>query len=519
VRVAVIGAGPKGLFATERLLARRGTGPLEVVVFDPREPGTGAAYGRAQPDWLRLNVTSAIVDAGWRTGPCPSPAWLVGFDDWPGAAGSPGGFAPRHLVGRYLDWVWRGLQATAGDGATLAHRRRQVTALTPAGPAWSVHGERFDEVLLATGHADDWDGALRHRWRGPERLVPAVFPLTGLEGIAAGASVAVRGAALTFLDAALALTEGRGGRFTGDGPLQYRRSGAEPGVVWPTSRTGRWMEVKPEPGSALAALDRAAAVAAATAAVAAAESSQLALAEVGRLAGDLLVLVGASGSATAGGDGVAAVLSGAAGGDPTDGLRRSWEVATGRRVPSAAWAVGQAWRDLYPALTRRFGGVDAPEAFGAFAGVAATLERVAFGPPPGNAAKLLALIDAGLVDPAALTGAVVDEEGFQWRSGAGPAAAVVVDAVLPPPGVAHLPASLPGRLVAAGLIVRAPGRRGVAIDSDGTCLAPDGTRRRGLAALGRPTEDVTIGNDTLNRSLHDTADRWAARVTTTRTAR
>jgi diaminopimelate decarboxylase len=112
---------------------------------------------------------------------------------------------------------------------------------------------------------------------------------------------------------------------------------------------------------------------------------------------------------------------------------------------------------------------------------------------------------------------VVDEAGFRWRSGMGPPASVVVDAVLPPPGVAQLPSSLPGRLVAAGLLVPAPGRRGVAIDPDGTCLAVDGSRHRGLAALGRPTEDVTIGNDTLNRTCHDTADRWAARLTATRT--
>ena len=111
----------------------------------------------------------------------------------------------------------------------------------------------------------------------------------------------------------------------------------------------------------------------------------------------------------------------------------------------------------------------------------------------------------------------MDEAGFRWRAGLGPSADVVVDAVLPPPGVAQLPASLPGRLAAAQLVMSANQRRGVAIDPDGTCLAADGSRHHGLAALGRPTEDVTIGNDTLNRSMHDTADRWAARVTGTRT--
>ena len=282
MKVAVIGAGPKGLFAVERLLARRGVGPLEVVVFDPRAPGEGAAYGREQPDWLRLNVTSAVVDAGWRSGPYPSPNWLVSFDLWRGAG--TGSFAPRHLVGTYLDWVWRGLLATLPEGITLTHHRRLVTRVAQAGSTWEVDEERFGEVLLATGHAEDWPGALRHHWRGPERLVPHVFPLAGLDDIVPGEAVAVRGAALTFLDAALALTQGRGGTFTGDGPLRYHPEGIEPGVIWPTSRTGRWMEVKPEPGSLLATLDRSALVAAASASITTEESPHIALGQVERLA-------------------------------------------------------------------------------------------------------------------------------------------------------------------------------------------------------------------------------------------
>ena len=60
MRVAVVGAGPKGLYAVEELLARA---PRAVVdVWDSRPPGTGAAYATDQPVWLRLNVTSAIVD-------------------------------------------------------------------------------------------------------------------------------------------------------------------------------------------------------------------------------------------------------------------------------------------------------------------------------------------------------------------------------------------------------------------------------------------------------------------------
>ncbi len=511
MRVAVIGTGPKGLFAIERLLARSRSEPLAVVAFDPRPPGEGAAYATSQPDWLRLNVNSTIVDAGWRSGPWPSPPWLVAFDQWRAGPGSDP-FAPRRKVGDYLGWVWRGLVANLPEHTTLTHRAQRVTAVE-AGPRWSVDGENYDEVLLATGHADDWPGALRHRWHGHERLVPAVFPLDGLADVRPNDAVAVRGAALTFLDAVLTLTQGRGGRFEGTGPLRYEPCGGEPAVIWPTSRGGRFMEVKPEPGSALARLDRADAVDAAAAALAKADTAGDALTHVPLLARGLLALAGHCDD-----DGIDAVLTGAPAGDPTEALRRSWEVATERCPPTAAWALGQAWRDLAPALALRFSGVGEPDAFSEFAAMAARLERVAFGPPPGNAAKLLALLDAGVVDSASLADGVVDSSGFRWRSGPGPGADVVVDAVLPPPGATPVPGSLPGRLLASGLLTAGAGRRGVAIDPDGTCLTKDGGRLAGLAALGRPTEDVTIGNDTLNRSLHDTADRWAARITGTQEA-
>ena len=48
--------------------------------------------------------------------------------------------------------------------------------------------------------------------------------------------------------------------------------------------------------------------------------------------------------------------------------------------------------------------------------------------------------------------------------------------------------------------------------ADGTCRARDGSLSPGLSAIGRPTEDSVIGNDTLSRTLHPHADRWAGSV-------
>lgn len=170
--------------------------------------------------------------------------------------------------------------------------------------------------------------------------------------------------------------------------------------------------------------------------------------------------------------------------------------------PGLAWALGQAWRDLYSGVVRALGHQQVTQsAWSSFASAAAALEPIAFGPPVVNAAKLLALCDAGLVDASFLAG--------RW-SDALHDADVVIDCVLPPPGLVE--GELAADLMERGLVAKAAGRRGVSVAPDATCLTSDGTPIGGLAALGRLTEDVVIGNDTLSRTLHPSAARWAQRV-------
>ena len=89
---------------------------------------------------------------------------------------------------------------------------------------------------------------------------------------------------------------------------------------------------------------------------------------------------------------------------------------------------------------------------------------------------------------------------------------VVVDAVLPGPGVLPGQDALLDGLIDDGHARVASGRRGLDVDAAGSCRAVDGSLSVGLAAIGRPTEDAVIGNDTLSRTLHPLSDRWARRV-------
>ncbi len=502
IRVAIVGGGPKGLFAAERLVAHLAArrAEAEVTVFDPQPPGWGAGFRPDQPDWLRLNVNAAIVNADGG-GPGRPSLGLSGFTAWRRAHGEAeplDPFPPRELVGRYFVDSWHELLTRLPPRVTLRHRTHKVRDLTHAGSGWLIDGTWFDEVLLSTGHAQSWPGALSHGWVGPQPLVPQVYPVQrwlSPQRVPSGSTVVCRGAALTFIDAALTLTEGRGGRF---GPKGYLPTGDEPARILPVGRRGGFLQVKPDPDGPLASLELTAArergVRHCSGSVADVDAV---LAAVWGTAADYLAI------ATGERDGFPPPgVVPPSSDDPVGTLRLSLQVALGRHLPGQEWALGQAWRDLHPAVVRAVGHQSVPQhSWPRFAAAQAALEPIGFGPPPINAAKLLALCDAGLVDVRYL--------GGDWTEAVANAD-VVIDCVLPPPGLVE--GEWPDALVAAGVLVKGAGRRGVAVASDASCLSASGGIIPGLSALGRPTEDVVIGNDTLSRTLHPSAELWAERV-------
>lgn len=527
--MAVVGAGPKALFCVERLISRglrapgapdHGAPRVDLVVLDPAAPGEGAAYATDQTSIWRLNVTSAVVDVAVRDGTAPTPFAIPSLDEW--RRGGDGTadldpFPPRALVGRYLGEQWATVAAHLPERWTLEHRRAAVRRLDRAGARWTVDGEGFDEVLLATGHATDWPGALRHGWPGPVPLVPAVYPSGGLDALPARATVVVRGAALTFIDAALALTEGRGGAFAAEGDaLRYVPGPEQAGSIVPVSRSGRFMVPKPVPAW-VSALDLPSLAAPAAEEVRARPGDvDAVVCAVEATAGAYLARAGGSGDA---GPVPLAALDLRGQGRTALALQdHDIAVAAGAAAPDATWALGQAWRDLYGALVASMSFESAgPGPWERFAAIAKLLEPIAFGPPLVNARKMQALGAAGVLDDAAMTGRLdVAQAVERARQAARPdgvdACVTVVDAVLPPPGIT---VGLLERAEADGLVVRAAGRRAVRIDPELACLDAAGRRIPGLSAVGRPTEDVILGNDTLNRALHDGPDRWARRLLTT----
>jgi hypothetical protein len=296
--VAIVGGGPRCVYALERLVAylslrRPSRGRVTISVFEKSgEFGAGEVHSYTQPSTSYLNrvvgqvgfaADETVIDRGqhllpaelrptfseWcreqyaRTG---DRQFALGPDDVP--LRRLHGMALRDMFERYSELL-RSL-----PGVELRTYPEEVVDVVPRATAPGAYdivlasgacAGPAHHVLFVTGH-----GAIRPRAGSLEdrlsqhvagRYVRHAYPLERKvhQGIAsAGSSVGVVGLGLTAIDVFLHLTEGRGGRFVADaslpGGLRYVPSGREPAAIVAMSRSGlvyacRPRNQKPEDGS------------------------------------------------------------------------------------------------------------------------------------------------------------------------------------------------------------------------------------------------------------------------------
>ncbi|WP_035777064.1 FAD/NAD(P)-binding protein, partial [Arthrobacter sp. H5] len=274
LRVAIVGAGPRGTSVLERLVAHWLAIPaadrrrMDLHLVDPFDPGPGHVWRPDQSRHFLMNTPSlfpTVVPVGAAAAGTAASPVASSFDDWrslmhtePAAELSDGdraelasltsvAFPSRPLYGRYLAWVHARLLDCAGDGFDVVHHRAEARHLQRTGTTYELalsDGTQLncDSVVLALGHLPAnlnreqetlRDGAAR---LGVRYLPPNVPADVDWRRFPAGKTVLVRGLGLNFFDAMIQLTEGRGGEFVPTGEpagkaLAYEPSGKEPLIV------------------------------------------------------------------------------------------------------------------------------------------------------------------------------------------------------------------------------------------------------------------------------------------------
>ncbi|MEO9592751.1 FAD/NAD(P)-binding protein [Rhodopirellula bahusiensis] len=512
MRLAIVGCGPRGLQCLDSLshtLSTEELSRLEITVFEPSAyPGAGCIYNPEQPRMLRMNFATQHIDF-WKTDRNQSSAQsgsLIGWLDrnYPEYAASDQ-FVPRAVVGEYLHECFELVCKRLRRWTTVKVVRSRVESIRQlanqtAGGGWLLwDGENemsFDRVVLTTGH-EGLRSSDEVRSSEDDTFVFPVEKNLSIDRVPADSDVWMRGFGLTAIDAIMVLTEGRGGRFESTEALpNYVRSGNEPAQITVHCRSGRPMLAKPtakvEPitdrfwdpfREKLDGLKT--------------KHGELKFyseiwSVVCEAAAELLTKSGSPETARD----VEEWYRGWARYKMDEATARramlqSYGVATGARPMDIPFALGDAWRRLYPEIVElvSFGGL-ADGQFKAFRQIALEMERIAFGPPAQSVAKLLRLMREGLLQ-------MTDQS-------CAPEDASVINAVIASPTQADSEGPL-SQLILRGDVQVDPLTQAVRVSDTGNVLGG----QKGLAVFGRATEGWVVGNDTLSRTLHTQIQNWA----------
>ncbi|WP_162305026.1 FAD/NAD(P)-binding protein [Sphingobacterium olei] len=257
--IAIVGGGPKGFYALERLLAQlkdaESTTNLEIHIFNTNSFfACGQNYRPDQPDYLLINYAIGNIDA-WEVQQAPQivtqrlnlTEWIKHNKHEQCPEVNPRDFASRELVGYYLMDCLQHVVQVVPKNVSIRLISTQVEDIIESTSTYTLYADNqrlpfaYESILLVTGnsyHNSYLENAQQH---AHVTCFNSAYPIRQLDLIPDQADVAIQGYGLTFTDVALHLTEGRGGRFEYQhNELIYIPSGREP-ILYPYSRNNLMM--------------------------------------------------------------------------------------------------------------------------------------------------------------------------------------------------------------------------------------------------------------------------------------
>lgn len=534
MKIAIVGFGPRGLAALEKLSVQVELGdcPVDLDIFDPHAtPAAGPNFSPTEPDVCLLNLPIRDVDLPQspNKGVPPFGHWVQKIE------ANDEIYVPRSLLGTYFTERFQALMANLPDGLKVTLRPLRVERAVRGGNQWHLGAEStqfgpYDHVLLSLGQPKTALDDQAYRWREHANSqgldFTAAYPGKALIQSAsgwAGRAVAIRGLGLSSLDVIRMLTLGLGGQFV-DG--RYVASGREPSVIVPFSLDGHAPAPKPASRDVDALFDPTEDET---------KSFETALRAVLSGRGDagltgifevlkpvvlrILSETGAAEDDTAIDDWLAMEVE-KPGQQETRGtveaIEGTLKEAEGACPPSVGFTVGQVWRKWQVSLRAIFDGqqtnaVTAKSLIAFDEG----LKRYSYGTPVDNLRQLLILIDAGLVTPFAAEDPNIElsEDGWRLKADRGAVtASVMIDSVLPPPVIDKVSEPVIQGLVEDGTLVPIYDGAGAHCRPDGAAINQNGHQVGGLSIIGRLTNGSTIADDSIHDCFGDVTERWARGV-------
>ncbi|MDE8755257.1 FAD/NAD(P)-binding protein [Pectobacterium polaris] len=278
--IAIVGGGPRSVYALERLLALLENaairGQFEIHIFEPNgRYGAGVAHSDCQNGSSYLNRTAdqiafaadeSVTEA---TSLLPSPLRMTFLEwcqqHWRQSGDSIFNLQAQDVPRRYLHGMalreffeLYAAKLRQIDGISVTTHPEQVIGITRNGQGFRMitpqkpAGLVAHHILFITGHTPCRPVAksTEARFARNFNYIPWAYPLEETfteRQIPAHDSIVLLGMGLTALDICLFLTEARGGTFMRQqsGRLHYQPSGKEPHTITTLSRSGKVYATRP----------------------------------------------------------------------------------------------------------------------------------------------------------------------------------------------------------------------------------------------------------------------------------
>jgi len=256
IYIAIIGGGPKGFYALDRFISKVISHNIDKTIkihwFNhSRDFASGPNFQPQLPSYLIMNDCIAEISCWEEMNTPHSLPNKLKLIDWINLNKSgenepvPSDFCSRELMGIYLmDALYKTLEEKPesidvslihGNISDLDVVQDKITLTTSKTKLPFI----YESAILCTGHSYsnmEEENLLAFEKNKSVMYLPQTYPVELLDDIPSQVDVAIKGIGLTFMDAVLHLTEGRGGIFyKQDNEYRYLPSGYEP-IIYPFSR-------------------------------------------------------------------------------------------------------------------------------------------------------------------------------------------------------------------------------------------------------------------------------------------
>ncbi|MBF8150680.1 FAD/NAD(P)-binding protein [Winogradskyella sp. F6397] len=234
-QLAIIGMGPRGLYALENLLIElsKTDTPIDIHVYDANSsPGTGNVWDQTQPDSNWINITErALIGIKKR----PKIAYgditieaFPSYHDWCQFSQNkkePDAFPARNKLGNYLNERYRSLEIALTTLESFKYRNAEVQNINLKSQKLYIdtanHSWQCDDLLLTIGHQPTALSDQMKAWQSFAHSFKSLslfkdpYPITQFKSIKnqSTINIGIRGFGLAMIDVMRYLTINNFGNF------------------------------------------------------------------------------------------------------------------------------------------------------------------------------------------------------------------------------------------------------------------------------------------------------------------